>query len=112
MLVALFYESNRSIAIKLNLIPVEGVPKLKMITAQQFPASQEAASMAPPTDTQTLSMLYRGFQRPIHFYVYHLLGNQEDADDVTQEVFVRACIAWEDLHDRHNLSAWLYRVAK
>jgi RNA polymerase sigma-70 factor (ECF subfamily) len=36
----------------------------------------------------------------------------EDADDVTQEVFMRAWIAWDDLHDRNNLSAWLHCVAK
>ena len=64
-----------------------------------------------PDDANTLSMLYEEFRRPIHTYIYRLLGNQEDADDVTQEVFVRACVAWENLHDRAHLSAWLYRIA-
>jgi len=58
-----------------------------------------------------LSMLYERFRRPIHTYIYRLLGNLEDADDVTQEVFVRACISWDGLYDRGNLSAWLYRIA-
>ena len=62
-------------------------------------------------DTQALSMLYEQFRRPIHSYIYRLLGNQEDADDVTQEVFVRAFLAWDGLYERHNLSAWLYRIA-
>src|SRR5712692_9377717 len=55
--------------------------------------------------------LYERFRRPIHAYTSRLLGSQEDADDVTQEVFVRLFTAWDGLHDRDNLSAWLYRIA-
>src|SRR6266849_4944342 len=55
--------------------------------------------------------LYEKFSRPIHTYVYRLLGSQEDADDLTQEVFTRAYIAWNNLYDRDNLSPWLYRIA-
>ena len=56
-------------------------------------------------------MLYEKFRRPIHSYMYRLLGSQEDADDLTQEVFTRAYLAWNDLYDRDNLSPWLYRIA-
>jgi RNA polymerase sigma-70 factor (ECF subfamily) len=62
-------------------------------------------------DEVTLGRLYEQFKRPIHSYTYRLLGNQEDADDVTQEVFVRACTSWNGLYEREHLSAWLYRIA-
>lgn len=62
-------------------------------------------------EATNLSMLYEQFRRPIHSYIYRLLGNLEDADDLTQEVFVRACMAWDRLYERGNLSAWLYRIA-
>jgi RNA polymerase sigma-70 factor (ECF subfamily) len=62
-------------------------------------------------DEATLTSLYEQFKRPIHSYTYRLLGNLEDADDVTQEVFVRACTSWNGLYERENLSAWLYRIA-
>lgn len=65
----------------------------------------------PHDETSSLSALYEQYRRPIHSYVYRLLGNQEDADDLTQEVFVRACMAWDQLYERDNLSAWLYRIA-
>lgn len=57
------------------------------------------------------AILYEKFRQPIHSYIYRLLGSQEDADDVTQEVFIRAHVAWNDLYDRENLSPWLYRIA-
>jgi RNA polymerase sigma-70 factor (ECF subfamily) len=83
---------------------------------------QERASMEQMTEAQKdsvasnavasdLAKLYEQFRHPIHSYVYRLLGNQEDADDVTQEVFVRACLSWDGLHERDHLSAWLYRIA-
>jgi RNA polymerase sigma factor (sigma-70 family) len=62
-------------------------------------------------DAHALSALYERFRRPIHSYIYRLLGSQEDADDMTQEVFVRVFTAWDGLYDRENLSAWLYRIA-
>jgi len=62
-------------------------------------------------DAQALTILYERYRRQIHAYIYRLLGNQEDADDITQEVFIRACVAWDGLQDRDNLSAWLYRIA-
>ncbi len=70
--------------------------------------SSEASFFA---DAHALSALYERFRRPLHSYIYRLLGSQEDADDVTQEIFVRVFIAWDGLHDRDNLSGWLYRIA-
>jgi len=62
-------------------------------------------------DNAQLIQLYEHYRRPIHSYVYRLLGSLEDADDVTQEVFVRACTSWTRLYERENLSSWLYRIA-
>ncbi len=62
-------------------------------------------------DTQRLALLYERFRRPIYTYIYRVLGNHEDAADATQEVFLRACMHWEQLRDRESLGEWLYRVA-
>ena len=71
-----------------------------------------AAQMSSSADeAEALSVLYEQYKRPIHSYAFRLLGNQEDADDATQEVFVRACTSWDGLYERENLSAWLYRIA-
>jgi RNA polymerase sigma-70 factor, ECF subfamily len=98
-------------------------------TGEQAPQSQERAHASMTTNKSKDSseidailhssdvhildfgMLYEKFKRPIHSYVYRLLGSQDDADDLTQEVFTRAYVAWNDLYDRDNLSPWLYRIA-
>jgi RNA polymerase sigma-70 factor (ECF subfamily) len=75
------------------------------------PVDPQGSDFASRDAGLTLTMLYEQFKRPIHSYVYRLLGNQEDADDITQEVFVRACTSWSGLYERDRLSPWLYRIA-
>jgi len=58
-----------------------------------------------------VTQLYEEFRRRIYSHSYRLLGNQQDADDVTQEVFVSAYLTWDSLYARDNLSGWLYRIA-
>lgn len=61
--------------------------------------------------TLAVTQLYEQFRRRIYAHIYRLLGSRENADDVTQEVFVSAYLTWDDLDARDNLSAWLYRTA-
>ena len=83
---------------------------LKRVPARDIPA--DALNRVPAhAGALDFGAIYEKFSRPIHSYIYRLLGSQEDADDVTQEVFTRAYIAWNDLYDRDNLSPWLYRIA-
>ena len=78
----------------------------------QAPAAALGSDLALPSDErQRLTLLYERFRRPIYTYMYRLLGNQDDAADATQEVFLRLCLHWEQLRDRESLGEWLYRVA-
>jgi RNA polymerase sigma-70 factor (ECF subfamily) len=42
--------------------------------------------------------------------LWYVLGNQEDAQDVAQEVFLRCWRAQDGLPEVHNLRAWIFRV--
>src|SRR2546429_10013409 len=79
----------------------------------QMPADKSTSRQEIHTlsDEATLVRLYEQFRHPISSYAYRLLGSQEDADDVTQEVFVRTCVSWNALDEHDHLSAWLYRIA-
>ena len=73
--------------------------------------SHRIESASKVDDAEALSVLYERFRQPIYSYTYRLLGNEEDAADVTQEVFLRACISWESLSNRDHLGVWLHHVA-
>ncbi len=46
----------------------------------------------------------------IFSYAFYFLHNREDAEDVTQEVFVRLWQHWDKI-DRNRVVAWMIRVA-
>lgn len=89
--------------------PGNVVPDSTASLGKQCNVTDSEAS--PGNDARAMTILYERFRRPIHSYIYRMLASMEDADDVTQEVFMRAFAAWNDLYERDNLSAWLYRIA-
>jgi RNA polymerase sigma-70 factor (ECF subfamily) len=55
--------------------------------------------------------LFAAYQQPILSYLYRLLGDAARAEELCQEVFVRAYRARRSLDQVENVRAWLYRIA-
>jgi RNA polymerase sigma-70 factor (ECF subfamily) len=55
--------------------------------------------------------LVRRYQRPIIAYVFRMLGDQEAALDVTQEVFIKVYNSLARYSSEYKFSTWLYRIA-
>ena len=54
--------------------------------------------------------LFLRFQGPITTFIYHLVGNREQAYDLAQDVFVRAFKGLRNFKGDASLGTWLYRV--
>ena len=54
--------------------------------------------------------IYDAFQPRLHRYLARLVG-EDEAEDLTQEVFVKAAKALEGFRGESKLSTWLYRIA-
>lgn len=66
----------------------------------------------PSTDLDRLfEELYRDYQQPILTYLCRLVGDAGRAEELAQDVFVRAYGALAKLPDNANRRAWLYRIA-
>ncbi|MBN1585925.1 MAG: sigma-70 family RNA polymerase sigma factor [Candidatus Omnitrophica bacterium] len=50
-------------------------------------------------------------QGPLRRYCYSVLGNQTDADDAAQEVFIKAYKSLKRFRGQSKFSTWLYRIA-
>ncbi|HEY4057023.1 MAG TPA: sigma-70 family RNA polymerase sigma factor [Kofleriaceae bacterium] len=61
-------------------------------------------------DRDAFGQLVRRHQRRVYAAALHILGNHSDADDVTQETFVRAYKGLANFDGRADLFTWLYRI--
>jgi len=61
-------------------------------------------------DRAAFSALVRRHQRRVYATALHILGNHSDADDVTQETFVRAYRGIANFDGRADFFTWLYRI--
>lgn len=74
-------------------------------------ASGDATTVSESEAEELLSAVFTRYSSALHSYAYRLLGNAEDADDVTQEVFIRVHDRVAQLRDITRLRPWLYRIA-
>lgn len=56
------------------------------------------------------ALFYRHYDR-VYGLLFRLVGNREEAEDLTQEVFLKLYRHHFASGREHNVSAWLYRVA-
>jgi RNA polymerase sigma-70 factor, ECF subfamily len=62
-------------------------------------------------DRDAFGRLVRRHQRRVYAAVLHILGSHADADDATQEAFVRAYRGLAAFDGRADFFTWLYRIA-
>src|SRR5438045_4227279 len=64
-------------------------------------------------DVADFEAIFLRFQGPITNFIYHLIGNREQAYDLAQDVFVKAykALLGGTVVQPGALSAWLYRIA-
>ena len=59
----------------------------------------------------TFDSLYREYFNHIYRFSHSLMGNPEEADDITQETFIKLYRQLESGEETRNPKAWIYRVA-
>ena len=52
------------------------------------------------------------YQGPIVNYVYRMLGNYDDAVDLSQDVFLKSYSALASYRPQYPFTAWLFRIAR
>jgi RNA polymerase sigma-70 factor (ECF subfamily) len=62
-------------------------------------------------DEQAFNELVRRHQTRVYWVARRVLGSHEEADDVVQEVFVKAYESLSTFRGDASLSTWLYRIA-
>jgi len=61
-------------------------------------------------DLQAFEQLVEKYKNKVYNYVYRMLNDPEEAEDITQEVFVRAFAAIKQFRGQASFQTWLYRI--
>ncbi len=62
--------------------------------------------------TDALVDAYEKYATAIYQFAYRRLGNREDAQDVTSQVFMKASRGFDDSYDEASRRSWLFRAAR
>jgi RNA polymerase sigma-70 factor (ECF subfamily) len=64
-----------------------------------------------PLSRDTFTHLYRRYVTPIYSYVYSRVGNRDEAEDLTGQVFIEALEGLERYEEQGKVAAWLFTIA-
>lgn len=75
--------------------------------------SEEASwiTRAKAGDQAAFAAIFTRYERRIYNFIYRMMGNVEDANDLTQETFLKAYRALDKTDQELNINAWLHRIA-
>ena len=63
-------------------------------------------------DVQEFQQFYREKLKPIYRYVYSKVGNREDAEDLTSDIFLKAARSLNQEFSPQSMQNWLYLIAR
>ncbi|MET8087171.1 RNA polymerase subunit sigma-70 [Micromonospora sp. NPDC005237] len=90
--------------------PVEG--STTMTDARPLSATEAAFIAAVHSgDTARFALITERHRRELQVHCYRMLANYEDAQDMTQETFLRAWKKRESFRGHAAVRTWLYRIA-
>ena len=81
-----------------------------MARKSEHEAATELVARAKAGDQAAFGELFRRYRERIFALALHLSGRESEADDITQEVFLRAFRALDSFEGRSAFFTWLYRM--
>jgi RNA polymerase sigma-70 factor (ECF subfamily) len=90
------------------------IPKETPVSSQQIWAEYEDVDLVKASQDGTLAAfdeLIQRYQQRVYATVYHMTSSHEDADDLTQESFIKAYKALKRFKGESSFYTWIYRIA-
>jgi RNA polymerase sigma-70 factor (ECF subfamily) len=73
---------------------------------------EETVKGAQKGSTEDFHKLYNHYSKQIYNFVWRLVGSTEDAEDLTQETFLKVHREIKNLRQAGQFKFWLYRIAR
>ncbi len=75
------------------------------------PSEREYLLKAQKGDQQAFAFIVQSYQRPVYNLCYRMLGNQQEAEDATQETFIRAYTHLDSYNPNRKFLNWVLTIA-
>ena len=63
------------------------------------------------SDESAFNEVVSRYKAKVYNYIYRMTGSSDDAEDLTQEVFIRMYTSIDSFRSQSSLSTWLFRIA-
>ncbi|MGI5839814.1 MAG: RNA polymerase sigma factor [bacterium] len=63
-------------------------------------------------DKEAFSLLVDRYKKPVFVFIYRMVQQREEADDLAQETFIRAYTNLWRYNSAYKFSTWLFQIAK
>ncbi|MCD6416366.1 MAG: sigma-70 family RNA polymerase sigma factor [Planctomycetes bacterium] len=77
---------------------------------EAVPSDEKLVAQVREGDAEAFGRLVRKHQDYVYNAVYHMVGDDQDAEDLAQEVFVRAYNGLAGFEARARFTTWLYGI--
>ena len=94
-------ESNRLLVTKRAVVP----GSLREIT------DQEVVALAKDGVEEAYRELVRRYERPVFSLVFRMVRNREQAEDLSQETFIKVLNAIQSYRPEYKFSSWVFKIA-
>ena len=88
------------------------------MAAARFPGTERsderqhhAIGDSAPFGRESFAALVEPYRKQIKAYCYRMMGSLHEAEDLTQETFLRAWRSFDEYEGRSSLKTWLFRIA-
>jgi len=86
------------------------VPSVRLLVRENFDMQESARYDVPLSSEQQTRFVSENMRR-IFLLIYRIVGNVPDAQDLTQEAFIKALQRQDQLKDLDKAAHWLSRIA-
>lgn len=63
-------------------------------------------------DEESLGILVKRYLRPIYSFVYRFVGDNHNAEDITQEIFIKVWRNLKKFDKNKSFKTWIFSIAK
>ena len=91
--------------------PVDPASGGEAAPEEEGPADSELVLKAQQGDIHAFDQLVERYHGKIYGLTYNMCSNREDAEDLVQEIFVKAFQALPRFRGKSSFYTWLYRIA-